>query len=501
MSEKGRIAAIFGAVAVLAVAGLFYFFKVHQPKQKQQAAQREIAAWEQRWDEARGCLFGTAPASGRSGEALAVRELSPDAWDRKTCTRLIGKLTRGPAEDTGLMPVEHAWMTIDRAAARVATAFATHVDPFGEAPDKRGKESPLPAALEELDAAHADLRKVAGMGPPPATSRPNLPVAEIIPLADGGHKVTALDWSLLPSSGGMVAFGTIKGQGEVQVVLVPGQPPRIAKLAPGALRALPELSWGAAGLLSQVSIGTIDAGGTFGEMTNLPTPSRASVQLAVGSFAQGLVVYGAAGALTFARNTGAGFVADPPFAVGPFAFAIDPSGRGLIAWDQDGALKGVIARGGAPAPTVVDLGSGSAYTACLTADRGWIGGSGSQLVSFDDTGARPHLLPAHALLGCSATAALLNKYDTTHYAVCTDSCRVVDLLNMRPTSIATLVNDKVIGVRARGPVVGVWRENAPPVYYATPAAVTVTRAHSDGKVIDLVGTMGTEVVIVRIPAT
>ena len=132
MSEKGRVGLIFGAVAVVLGGGLFYFFKIYQPKQQQGAAQTEVVAWEKRWDDARGCLLGKAPRSSKASEALAVREMQPDPWERKTCTQLIGKLSRGVAEDTGLMKVEHAWMTIDRAAGKFANAFAMHADPFGD---------------------------------------------------------------------------------------------------------------------------------------------------------------------------------------------------------------------------------------------------------------------------------------------------------------------------------------------------------------------------------
>src|SRR3954471_22024940 len=214
MSDKGRIAAIFGAAALLAGGGLYYFFKIYQPKQERGAASHEIEAWELRLREVQTCLFGDKPASSRSGEALAVRELAPDPWDRSSCTKLIGKLSRGVAEDTGIMKVEHAWMTVDRAASHVAMAFASHVDPSGDAPAKRGKDSPLPAALDELDAARAELREAAGMDPPPSASNP-LPAAELVPLMEGTDRVGSLTAWLPPSAGGVIAFGSVKNKGEV----------------------------------------------------------------------------------------------------------------------------------------------------------------------------------------------------------------------------------------------------------------------------------------------
>ncbi len=504
MSDKSRIALIFGIPAVLLVGGLYYFFKIHQPKQEQGKAADEVLAWEARLDGVHRCLFGDKPASSRSAEALAVRELAPDVWDRVSCTKLIGKLSRGIAEDTGIMKVEHAWMSVDRAASRVANAFASHVDPTGEAPARRGKGSPLPQALDELDAARAALREAAGMDPPPSSAPAALPTAELIAVNLGSDRVASLTAWLIPSSSGAIAFGSIKGKGEVQLTLVPGAAPKVAKLPGGALRAVPDGSWGAAGLRQEVAIGSIDETGAFAQMTSLPVEMGARVVVAVGSFTGGLVAYGASNKLVIARSQGAAFVADKPIEVGRLAFAIDPGGRGLVAWtpmgedgDDDGAIKGFIAKDGAP-PKIVELGSGSAVQACLTPTQGWVGGE-DQFISFDDTGVVPRVLPEHELLGCSTDGALLHRYGSTHYAVCAAQCRTADLTALRPTNIAAIAGGKVYAVRTRDRVIGVWTEGKAPKFYATEKSLTPTLAYGSAKGIELLGETEDGVTIVRLP--
>lgn len=506
MSEKSKAPLIFGVAAILAGGGLYYFFKIYQPKQARGKAQQEIAQWEERLDKVRACLLGPTPASGKAGEALAVRELAPDIWDRKTCTQLVAKLSRGIAEDTGMMDVEHAWMTIDRAAAKVATAFASHVDPLGEEPDKRGKESPLPGALDELEAAHAELRASAKMDPPASASQAALPEAETIALVEGKDRVSTLTAWLIPSSGGVLAFGSIKDKGEVQLALTAGAAPKVLPIPSGAVRAVPDLAWGAAGLREETAIGTIDPRGAFGQMTSLPVKMGARVGVAVGTFANGFVAYDSANQLVFARSQNGAFTADKPREVGRISFAMDPAGRGFVAWTDgtgaaegdEGKLVGLIVKDGAPA-TPHTLGSGWPSGSCLTATGAWVGSQDQQFISFDGTDAVPHALPEHALLGCSATGALFYRYGSTHFTACTNECRAVDMTALRPTNIAALAGDKVVALRTRDRVIGLWSEGQPPKFFAMQKPLTPTLAYSDGKVVDVLGDSEDGVVVVRLP--
>lgn len=505
MSEKGRIGLIFGAVAVVLGGGLFYFFKIYQPKQMQGAAQTEVLAWEDRWNGARECLLGKQPASSSSRESLAVREMQPDPWERKTCTQLIGKLSRGVAEDTGLMKVEHAWMTIDRAAGKFANAFAMHADPFGDASIKAEKESALGAAFESLDVAHGELRAAVGLDPAAVTQLPPLPAAELLPLKDGADRVTELESWVLPSAGGIYAHGGSK-TAQFQIAAAPGQPPRVLKVPSSALRAVPDLSWAATGLLSEVAIAPIDERGAFGATMTLPVSEPGRVYFAAGKLTAGMVAYETDSKLMIARSTGGPFAVDKPIEAERTVVAIDPGGRVMLAWNgfsttndetATARLRGFITTGDA-APKIIELGTGYAGSACVTSTHGWVGDS-SQAISFDDTGAVPHLLPRHDLLGCTKDAALLHNNGTSHYVVCTESCRVVNMGSMKSTHVATVAGGKVQAIRARGGVLGIWRENAAPVFYATESTLQPMLATSDGKVIDVLATTEDGLVIARVP--
>src|SRR5512138_1479552 len=102
MSDRGRVVGIVAAVALVAGGAGFYYFKIYEPGQNLKAAQAEIATWEARYQEARACLLGKSPGSPKTSEALAIREMAPDPWDRGRCTPLVSKLSRGNGNDTGV---------------------------------------------------------------------------------------------------------------------------------------------------------------------------------------------------------------------------------------------------------------------------------------------------------------------------------------------------------------------------------------------------------------
>lgn len=500
MSGNRWVMVSLGAALLLVAGGLGYYVKVYQPKAQREAARGEITRWEQRVAAAHTCLLGEKPASTNPGEALAVRELAPDPWDRASCTKLVGKLARGVAEDTGLMPIEHAWMSVDRAASKVANAFALHVDPEPGARDRKHEDSPLPAALDELEAARADLRAAAGMEPYAGPAAAALPVAETTAIMAGSDRVASLVAWAIPSAGGIVAFGSVKGQGEVQLTIAPGAAPKVKKLAPGSVRAVPGLEWAAAGLSQQVAIAPIDESGAFGAMTSIPVELGARVLADVGTFTNGLVAYVASNQLVVARSTGGAFAKDKPLEVGRTTAALDPTGRALVAWSTPSeapVLRAFVATDGAP-PRIVDLGPGVPEQSCLTRDAGWVA-SREAAISFTPSGVTPHALDDHELVGCTADAAVLRAYGSNQYAACTAQCRTAELAKPRGTSVVTYAAGKLLLVGARGRVLGLWTEGAPPRFFATKEPMTPTLATTDGKVIDVLGDAASGVVVVRLP--
>src|SRR5512139_2012943 len=290
MGSSRRVPIImFATVAVAAVAGIYWFVKIHQPKQRLADAQAEIIAWDARWIEMRNCLLGSSPGSAKVSEALAIRELSPDPWERKTCTQLVSQLSRGEAEDTRVPEVEEAWRVLDKAATKVAVSFVSHVDPGGDA--MRKKPDPLPVALDDLEAAYNALRAAAKLGPvkAPMDAKP-LPAAAIVKVALGDKRILSVQEPYVPSRTGLLAFGTVEGT-EVQLQLVAGKPPVVAAVGAGMQRAMPDGTWGARALPDAVEVGQLDAQGAMAEPVKLALPGPTQVLAVVGTWADGVVVF------------------------------------------------------------------------------------------------------------------------------------------------------------------------------------------------------------------
>ncbi|MFN0253893.1 MAG: hypothetical protein ACKV2T_43920 [Kofleriaceae bacterium] len=533
MSERGNGKIIAGAVVALAAigGGAYWFFGIRAKNEQQNDAQAEILAWETRLAAARTCLFGEKPASSDSGEALAVRELTPDPWDRSTCTKLVGALARGVADDTGLMPVEHAWMTLGRAAAKVATSFAVSKDPYGKtAADERRGVSDLPDALRELDKAHADLRQAAKLPPASASTVPALPAAQVVPMLIGGAQITGIDLFPRSSAGTLVMWGVTKDT-PVQITLVPGAAPRIEKVPAFTVRGFaPEGryglagAWGAAGLGGGIAVGSIDDKGVFAAPQTI-SPTGGSLLAAVGPFDDSLVAFASSEGIVFAHGKGnpPAFTLDKPISAGMTQIAFDPiAGRALISWaelpppskralddesDAPTALVGAIVQNGAQVQTV-QLGSGSPSVSCLSRRHGYVV-TYQDVLRFDASGATPLEVDTDkfSLEGCGAGGALFADAGTTQYTACGDNgCRLVDLRGARPTEHAALANDHVVSIAVRERVLAVWSEKSPPAFYRLPEKVVPRKVISDGKTIDVLAESATEnkplhYVLVRVPAT
>lgn len=418
---------------------------------------------------------------------------------------MIGKLSRGEAPDTGLPRVELAWSALDKAATAAATAYATHV--AGDSPSS----DPLPAALDKLDAARTGLRAAAGMAAETATGKP-LPPASLVPIALGGTPLAGLELTNAPSAHGLVAFGTVDGNDAAEVVLRPGQPPLVARVEPGMLRALPDGAWAARPDGDKLDVGTADAAGAIASPTALALPG-AMLAAIIGTPALGAVVYGNEDKLVVAYAVDGKLTAKPT-PVDSALVQTDVDGRALVAWSSKGAsFAQLLGPSGNEAP--VALADPPNDASCLAVNRGWILSNGTHLVGiaghtvalrYPDGPSDDNL---GTLVGCTPWGAVVRSADTPERVlVCDTSCQTVALPSGAPDGAAlALVAGKPVAIAADAQVVGVWRNGAAPAYYALPAVATPLPqrtapqlALSDGKVIDVVASTPHGYALIRLPA-
>lgn len=509
-----RAVLIFAVIALVAIGAGAYYVKVYQPAQELKSAQNEIKDWEARYQGVRDCLLGKSPGSAKTSEALAIREMAPDPWDRGKCTPLVSKLSRGLSNDTGIQTIETAWVDLDKAAKKAALAFATHVGSSTTLVD-----DPLPAALDALDAARIKLRETAKLSTAPHTGK-TLVAAQLVPLADGNEPLTNLLVDVLPSAHGLVLYGKTDSR-MVQLVLTAGGPPKVARLGPGTVRAVPDMSWGATPADKAVNAGAFDTEGVIATPTSLKTKGDALVAAAAGTLADGVLVFGTSTDLFVARAKGGTITADPPIKMVSARAVTDVDGRVALLWSTsssrtrppESAVPGTAHFGrvltpGAEQPAV-ELPGEVVSQVCLTRDRVW---AQDATTAFSFGGNRPLFrkdLSGARLQGCTNDAALFHHFDhPKQLAICTDDCRVASIPGGAPTYAATtVVGGKLVSIAAHNGVLGVWRELQPPVFYAMPESAQPVLAHewpamalTDGKVIDVIARGVKTFVLIRIPA-
>lgn len=508
MSDRTRVILIFAVVGLLCAGGAIYFFAVHQPGSRLADAHAEIAAWDARWMEARACLLGPKPASAKVSEALAVRELSPDPWERKTCTKLISQLSRGVATDTRVGEVEAAWPAIDRAASKVAASFISHVDPGGDG--MRKKPDPLPVALDELEAAYAQLRAAAKLPPAPAPAgTAPLPEAELVPVAIEGQRVLRLLEPLLPSRAGVLAYGTTDGS-ELQLQLVAGKPPVVQRVGAGMQRAVPDGTWGARAVPDGIEIGAIDATGAMSAPTRLPLPGVPQIIAVLGTPANGVVVYGAGTQLVVARGRDGTFKPGTPLDVRSMAFATDPeTGETVIAWTNMAEKNQWLhlSPENLDAEVDEDMGPpGYVRALCLTRTAAYV-----QTIEAGEVGIFDVALAAeavgdgdaagHELVACSADGAIVRDRGTASaYKRCAAGADCAPFSIPTPTTVPTAaLPDGFAWVRARGGVLAV-RRPAGIAYVAVPNGFVPVLVLTNGALLDVVGWTADGLAIARLPA-
>ena len=501
-----KVILIFAAVAVVVAGGIFYFFKIHQPKQRMSDAQAEIIAWDTRWIEMRNCLLGQTPGSAKVSEALAIRELSPDPWERKTCTQLVSQLSRGEAEDTRVHAVEEAWRVLDKASSKVAVSFVSHVDPGGDA--MRKKPDPLPVALDELEAAYGALRKAAELGPvkAPMDAKP-LPAAQIVPVKLGDKRILSIQEPYVPSRTGMLAFGTVDGA-EAQFQFAAGKSPTVSIVGAGMQRAMPDGSWAARAIPDAIEVGQIDDKGTMATSTigpKLDLPGPTQVIAVVGAWADGVVVYGAGNQLVVARCKAGACTPDKPYLVRSMAFATDAAtGDATIVWSGD-KISALSLTAAALDTKPVALGfDGFPKLVCLTADSAWVQYTFEANVETFELRSGGHVgVPddEHALMGCSPGGAVLYKdFGEPSYRRCAQGKCEAALTGSQKHRVPVAVTAAgIVGVEARGAVLAV-RKGGPTDFYSVPNGLVPLVAMTDGNVVDVLAWDADGLVIARVSA-
>lgn len=506
MSERARVGMIFVIVGLLLVGAGYWFLAIHRPRQMLRNAQDEITGWERRFQAARDCLLGAAPGSARTSEALTIHEMSPDPWDRKSCTPMIGKLSRGNAPESGIDAVEQAWMVLEKAASKAAQAYALHVvDTRMHVDDK------LPEALDDLDAARLALRTAAHM-PPTTAKAPALPTAQLIPLADGTDKVTKLGIDAIPSAHGVVLFGNTSSR-TVQVTLTAGATPSIARVGPAAMRSVPDGSWGAVAREHSVDIGAVDGegliAGDIGAVVPLPAASPPTVAAIAGTRDAGIVVYSdESKVITATTKAGVPELA-PAIDIDTALTANDVDGRVALVWYRGGNVHVRVLRPGAVPEPDYESDGAPPRAACLTNTRVWIAAPDLVYAADPKRIIAASMLDAQ-LVGCTAEAALIrNPHTPVSFDICIDECRTVDLPSGAPeTATATVVNGKLVLLWVHNGVLGVWPEVGAPRFYSLPPDVEpalsqdwTSLALTDGKTIDVLAHEDQSFMLIRVPAT
>ncbi len=530
-AERLRIALIFIVTMAVVVGGAVYFFAIYRPKQVKKDAQAEIEKWEKRWDAARACMLGSGKPLGKTSEALAIHEMSPDAWDEHACSALVGNINRGAAPDTGLDDVERAWQALDHDAALAANAFAMH------APDE-GKPDKLPAALDTLDDDRAALRVAAGLPDDRATSAA-LPAASVTPVALGtaGTDLSDDRHELTPSVHGLVAHGhanaatvqiQLAADGNVKVAAVPGDV--------SAARSFTDPSWGAVAVGDGLAIGTFSDKGEIAGGADQTLKPAANVLAAVGNATKGTVLLATtAGGNGFelGRWADSKLTVDKPILTNGMRTAGDLGGDrlALVWWDAQGGIHGeIVTSDGASKVTELQHGTGKpAFTTltdvdnganaadqfagpiCFTADRAWTTVD-HRLISFaaDGSVASPcpaggfcpaELGPDATIVACTAdTVVVADNTRSSAFAVCTASgCRAANLPPHPWFQAISVADGKLVTVFGHAGVVAVWREGGSTTYYSVAGSPHMEAAVTDGKTVSVLASKSGGDVVIHVP--
>ncbi len=232
---------VVGGVILASAVGAYYFFAVFSKKELLRQARAQVETWEKHWQEARKCMLGEQPLADTFAHSLLARELSMGTAQETIadCTRPMGQLIRPPGNNTGMEGVEEAWQSVDKLAIEAAQAYVIHLrEPLNDAK--------LPAAMEALAGARAELRRQVKLSPKDVAMGPAPHALAMQPLEVQGRPLTEL--VLLPSAEGLLGFATAGERGHMVRLRRVDSVVKVVEAKASALEVspvLPELSWGA----------------------------------------------------------------------------------------------------------------------------------------------------------------------------------------------------------------------------------------------------------------
>jgi hypothetical protein len=469
-SESRRVILIISAFIVIGVGGALYYLLIYQPGKDREAARAQVTAWEGNWTAARACMLGDKPLAADIGDAMTAREIvigtTHDAMG--DCTKLVAALVRPPGNDTGVSAVESAWPRLEVAASRVAQAYATHrMQPLGD--------NPLPAALDELTAAHVALRKAAGMS---AAAKIDAPAAP--PLAPAP---VMLDGAPVGDLGGVTVGGVLRGRAQVNgkgtydiswsAKGLTGTP------AGDGLRSVPDHEWAAYESTTD-KLTALTAGDPPVTITSFKTgQGTLAPMLAIGEDANRIVLYGIDQSMFLARSVdgGAKWTTVPVPSRGEVAFAATPAGDRLdLAWTGANGLQllsvSPAANAAGPLPAPVTLPAQELATWCTGAKAWLIGATATGYVVLPD-GVPPGVALKASQprpTACNETKVVLRTAQdegppVDHACSATACTPLPDTGDERATGV---VGDHVYRVASRSNVVAVWRDAEPVRFYHLP---------------------------------
>jgi hypothetical protein len=257
-SDGRRLALVIGGGLAVGLGLAAIYFLVVSPRQQRSSTREQIAVWDDHWQTAQRCLFGSTRRGTDLAEAIALAAFDDERPDSGECNQRIGKLSRPEGPATTLDDVEDAWRDVETHAIAVARRYGA----FVSAPMR--ERAGLGVAVGELDVSYARLRAAAGL-PVAAVKTDGSAIASLTPARLGPDgKVEALAYARVVGELVQARFAT---EAATYDVVARGPADVTARPIPRTgVRSWPDGSWGAA-LVEEGGGVAIRAGGVGADGT------------------------------------------------------------------------------------------------------------------------------------------------------------------------------------------------------------------------------------------